>query len=251
LDREADVDPTSRVQQQRDRARRDGPDETTTGNLGLDERPTRSANTRQDPLPDTVPDRIGRDRGDTVDDALDRRQDAQQRFDALASGLGAGASGLGSLFSVGENAATGTGVGAAFSSPGVGSGTGVGTGVFGDAGTASDADIFGDVDIRSDIGSRSDTDTRLDLDSRTDTRTDTTFRTDTRTDTTFRSDTRTDTDLDRRFDFRQDFEFGGEDEQDDAPPLFGTISQSDTVDSGIQSGAEAAEDLFGDDPFRL
>ena len=240
-DREADVDPSDPFQRRRDRAQRDGPDETTTGNLGLDERPTRGTNTREDPLPDTLPDQIGRDRGDTVDDALGRRQDAQQRFDAAGSGLGLGAFGSGSLFGVGENAATGTGVGAVFGSPGVETGTGVGSGAFGDVDIFGDTGIRGDTDIRSDVGTRTDTDTRTGLDTGFDSR----------ADTTFRSDTRTDTDLDRRFDFRQDFEFSDDEQDNDDPFLFGTVSRSDTVDSGLQSGDEALEDLFGDDPFSL
>jgi hypothetical protein len=245
---ETDIDAADPVQQRRDQARReDRGADTTTGSLGLDERPTRSSVTREDPLPGRARDRDA----DTVDDALDRQADARQRFDARGDSLGAGAGGL---FGVASQDGRGRGdaIGGLLGTPG-----GVdATGTTPDLDTGGDlfggTDIGSDTDTGIDIGS--DTDTDIDIDTRIDTDQtpdidtgDPSLDTDISDPTTRDPPTRDPRDpgSDPGDPVRRDpdvpVEFDDEDETDTDAALFGTLADADTVDSGIAS----VRDLLG------
>jgi hypothetical protein len=189
-----------------------------------------------------------------VAEAVARRQDAEQRFDRRGDGRRDGdatAARLG-LGTVGTLGLAGELFGGDSEQPG-----GlldrpqfdVGTGADTDA--TPDIDVFTDFDFGQDIGG--DTDTRGDTDTDTgqDTPVDipTTDLTDPPETDRPRDpgrDTPNDPPSDPPRDPPTDVPFEEEDENDDDGfLLFGTRSRDDTVDSGLQSGADAFEDLFG------
>jgi len=189
----------------------------------------------------------------TVTDARARQRDAEARFDARTSGLGAGAGGL---FGVGsqDTPATGATVGGLLGGfGGVGTDPDVGGDIFGDIGT----DVFTGVDtdpgIDSDIDTDIDTTPGLDLgggdvdlfdpDPSDPTRTTDTDIVDPGEDPG--RDRGRDTGTDPERDRDPEVPFDGDQDTDDSTALFGVLRRDDTVDSGILSGAEAAADLFG------
>ncbi|MFB6068622.1 MAG: hypothetical protein ABEJ90_01685 [Halobacterium sp.] len=180
FDRESDVDAGGPIQRRRELTRREStPGQTTTGTLGLDERPTRSAVTRESGLPG----QRGDDSDRQVSDALGRKERAEQpsvgrdsdgrlggREKGLAGGLGVGVGATAGLVggALGrKERAEQTSFGVESSVLGSGGRTGVDTrqdtGV--DTGARSDAalDLGMDTDQGLDVGTDTSVDTRTDL----------------------------------------------------------------------------------------
>jgi len=240
-DREADIDAADPVQQRRTQARRDDADDsdTTTGTLGLDERPARAD---QDPLGDDVSLPFERRRqrdADTVEDAVARQTTARQRFDQRADAIGAGVATTAGMLGT-DTAATGATVADQFTATAPDA-RAAGSVLGGRLGTRLDTGL--DADTRLDVGARTDTDTRSDTDTRTDTDARMESRTDTRSDTDTRTDTRTNLDLPTRFDFEGDDEPGDPDEERDG--LFARLGDTGILNP-VRSLAEVDEDIVDD-----
>ena len=272
FDTEPDIDAADPVQARREQARQaDASADTTTGALGLDERPV--GGTRVDPTPDrggaTTPD------VQPVQDVFDTS--AFTRVDADASagrGTGGspttGASVGGLLGTPGSDGrpATGTEAGGLLGTPGAVDSTGTTADVGGDlfgggfgdmgAGAIPDgrADVPGDTrtDAPTDIGGDSGTDTRTDIDQPDVLDADTRIGTRDVADVGGRdlNDPRTrDPERDPGRDPEPtdtgdvDIDLDDEGGDDDEAPLFGTQATGALVDSGILSGRTALDRLFG------
>jgi hypothetical protein len=207
--------------------------------------------------------------GDVSGTELDPNPTSTFADSSAAAGAGAGG-----LFGVPESEpATGADAGGLLGAPGGFDSTGTAADL-GDrtrtvTGPSFDADVFDDPtdagpDTRTDVFSieRTSPDSDQPTDSPTDlfdrpTDGPTDQPTDRPTDgpTDRPTDTPTDIPTDQPTDRPTDFPFFGDEQRDDDVALFGTVSESDTFGSGLQSGAEAFDDLYGggddSDPFSL